>query len=192
MPKLWSETINAHREEVREAIVDTTADLVTRHGLLSVTMSQIAEETGIGRATLYKYFPDVESILLAWHGRQISDHLDHLVTVRDHAGRPHEKLRAVLEAYALICRDSHSHQDAELAAFLHRDDQVSEAEGRLREMVQDLLTKAAATGHVRADVAPAELADFCLHALAASRGVPSKAAIGRLVEVTLAGMRPPS
>lgn len=34
-----------------------------------MTMSRIAEEIGIGRATLYKYFPDVEAILLAWHER---------------------------------------------------------------------------------------------------------------------------
>lgn len=76
VPRLWTETIEAHRREVREAILDTTAALVTEHGLLSLTMSQIAEETRIGRATLYKYFPDVEAILLAWHDRQITAHLD--------------------------------------------------------------------------------------------------------------------
>ncbi|MGH2817757.1 MAG: TetR/AcrR family transcriptional regulator, partial [Actinomycetota bacterium] len=74
MPKLWNETIEDHRREVRGAILDTTLALVAEHGLLSVTMSQIAEETGIGRATLYKYFPDVETILLAWHERQINGH----------------------------------------------------------------------------------------------------------------------
>ncbi|MGH9199575.1 MAG: TetR/AcrR family transcriptional regulator, partial [Acidimicrobiia bacterium] len=67
MPRLWSDTIQAHRREVREAILDITAKLVGEHGLRSVTMSQIAEDTGIGRATLYKYFPDVEAILSAWH-----------------------------------------------------------------------------------------------------------------------------
>ncbi|MDQ3153275.1 MAG: TetR/AcrR family transcriptional regulator, partial [Actinomycetota bacterium] len=57
MPKLWNETIEAHRRAVIDATLDTTWALVTEHGLLSVTMSQIAEKTGIGRATLYKYFP---------------------------------------------------------------------------------------------------------------------------------------
>ena len=56
VPKLWNETIEAHRRAVRDAILETTAALVAEHGLTSVTMSQIAEETGIGRATLYKYF----------------------------------------------------------------------------------------------------------------------------------------
>ena len=55
VPKLWSDTIAQHRHAVREAILDTTWALVTEHGLLSVTMSQIAEEAGVGRATLYKY-----------------------------------------------------------------------------------------------------------------------------------------
>ncbi len=43
----------AHRRAVRDATLHATAALVAEHGLLSVTMSQIAEATGIGRATLY-------------------------------------------------------------------------------------------------------------------------------------------
>ncbi len=72
MPKLWNKTIEAHRNAVHEATLDTTAALVAKHGLRSVTMSQIAEQTGIGRATLYKYFSDVEAILVAWHERHIN------------------------------------------------------------------------------------------------------------------------
>jgi hypothetical protein len=72
VPKLWNETIEAHRREVRDAILDTTATLVAEQGLRSVTMSQIADQTGIGRATLYKYFPDADTILRAWHERQIT------------------------------------------------------------------------------------------------------------------------
>jgi AcrR family transcriptional regulator len=71
---------------VRDAILDTTAALVAANGLLSVTMSQIAEATGIGRATLYKYFPDVEAILVAWHERQVTAHLAQLAELRDQAG----------------------------------------------------------------------------------------------------------
>src|ERR687892_2611379 len=85
VPRLWKETIEAHRQGVQDAVLDTTAALVAEHGLRSVTMSQIAEETGIGRATLYKYFPDVETILLAWHERQVTRHLEHLSQIRDQA-----------------------------------------------------------------------------------------------------------
>ena len=190
MPRLWTETIEAHRREVRDAILDTTAALVAEHGLRSVTMSEIAEETGIGRATLYKYFPDVDTILFTWHERQISGHLEHLARVRDRAGDPWERLEAVLEAYALISRQSRGHYDRDLAAFLHRDDQVARAQQQLRGMIRDLLSKAAETGAVRGDVAPDELASYCLHALSAASSLPSKTAIRRLVRVTLAGLHP--
>jgi len=191
VPRLWTDTIEAHRHQVRDAILDTTAALVAGHGLLSVTMSQIAEQTGIGRATLYKYFPDVEAILFAWHQRQITRHLDQLADARDQAGDAGERLQAVLEAYALIAHGAHGHQDTELAAFLHRGQQVGRAEQQLRDMLGDLLTEAAKTGKVRDDVAPDELASYCLHALAAASGLPSEVAVRRLVTVTLAGLRPP-
>ena len=190
MPKLWNETIEAHRRDVREAILESTAALVAEHGLRSVTMSQIAEETGIGRATLYKYFSGVEAILLAWHERQIARHLKSLAEIRDQAGDAGVRLEAVLEAYALIAHESRGHHDSELAAFLHRDEQLVRAQRRLSAMIQDLLTEAAGSGDVRDDVSPDELARYCLHALAAARSLPSKAAVRRLVTLILAGLRP--
>ncbi len=192
VPNLWKETMEAHRVAVRDAILETTWALVAKHGLTSVTMSQIAEKTGIGRATLYKYFPDVEAILLAWHERQIIGHLAQLAEVRDQAGSAAERLEAVLEAYALISHErfSHEHPGPELAALLHRGVHVTGAQQQVHHMIQDLLIEAAATGDVRNDVAPEELASYCLHALTAASSLPSKAAVRRLVMVTLAGLRP--
>jgi AcrR family transcriptional regulator len=191
MPKLWTETIEAHRREVRDAILNTTAALVADHGLRTVTMSQIAEETGIGRATLYKYFPDVEAILRAWHERQITGHLGYLSQVRDQAGDAGERLEAVLEAYALISHESHGHPDAELEALLHRDEKghLLRARRQLRAMIRDLLTEGAKSGELRDDVAPDELASYCLHALTVAGSLPSKSAVHRLVTVILTGLR---
>lgn len=189
VPKLWNETVETHRRAVRDAILDTTWRLVSEHGLTSVKMSQIAEKTGIGRATLYKYFSDVEAILLAWHERQITGHLKYLTEVRDQTGAAGERLEAVLEAYALI---SHyrKHHGTELAALLHRGEHVARAQQQLIDLIRDLLTEAAETGDVRDDVAPDELASYCLHALTAASSLPSKAAVRRLVTVTLAGLHP--
>jgi AcrR family transcriptional regulator len=190
VPKLWNQTIEAHRRAVRDATLDATAALVAEGGLRSVTMSQIAEKTGIGRATLYKYFSDVEAILLAWHERQITGHLEYLAEVRDQAGDASERLEAVLEAYALISHESHGHHDTELVALLHRDEQVSRAQQQLRDLIRDLLTEAAKTGDLRDDVASDELASYCLHALTAASSLPSKVSVRRLVTVILAGLRP--
>ena len=175
---------------MRQAILHTTGALVAEHGLLSVTMSQIAERTGIGRATLYKYFPDVEAILLAWHERQIAGHLAQLAEIRDRGGNARERLEAVLEAYALLSHQSHGHNDTDLGAFLHRDRHLLHAQQQVRDFVRDLLVRSAEDGDVRDDIAPEELATYCLHALTAAARLPSEAAVRRLLQVTLAGLRP--
>ena len=187
MPKLWNESIEAHRRAVRDATLDTTAALVAEHGLRSVTMTQIAEETGIGRATLYKYFSDVDAILVAWHERQVTGHLEHLAEVRDQAGDAGERLEVVLETYGLI---SHEHHDTELAALLHRGEHVARAQQQLSDFIRDLLTEGAETGELRDDVPPDELASYCLHALTAASSLPSKASVRRLVTVILGGLHP--
>jgi len=190
VPKLWNETIEAHRNAVRGAIMETTWALVTEHGLTSVTMSQIAEKAGIGRATLYKYFPDVEAILDAWHQRHVTGHLEQLARIRDQPGAAAERLQSVLEAYALISYHR-GHHGAELSALLHRGENVVRAQQQLLELIRDLLAEVAETGELRDDVAPEELASYCLHALTAAGSLRSKAAVQRLVVVTLAGLRPP-
>ena len=189
VPRLWNDTIESHRREVHDAILRTTLELVEEQGLLSVTMSQIASETGIGRATLYKYFPDVESILRAWHEQKISDHMGSLAEARDRAATPEERLEAVLHAYAFISHGSRGHHDSELAALLHRDEHVVVAEQHLRDLITGLIADAARAGSIRDDVHPRELASYCLHALTAAGAAPSKTAVRRLVTLTLAGLR---
>ena len=189
MPKLWNQTIEAHRRDVQEAVVAATARLVAEEGPLSVTMSRIAQESGIGRATLYKYFPDVESILIAWHDRVIAEHVRRLGDARGRVDDAEERLEAVLTTYATILHDSHAHGNSDLAAFLHGGDRTAQAERELRDMVRDLIADAAATGAVR-DEPPDELASYCLSALGAASQAPSKAAVKRLVAITLAGLRP--
>ena len=174
---------------MRDAILDAAAALVAQHGLRSVTMSQIADETGIGRATLYKYFSGVEAILVAWHERQINAHLEYLADVRKRAGDAGDRLEAVLESYALIRHQSRRDHHPDLAAFLHGDERLGRAQQQLHAMIRDLVVEGAESGEVRDDVAPDELARYCLHALAAAGSLSSKAAVRRLVTVTVAGLR---
>ncbi|WP_372783301.1 TetR/AcrR family transcriptional regulator [Phenylobacterium sp.] len=190
MPRLWNDTIGAHRLAVVDAIVESTAALLAEHGPRAVTMSQIAEQAGIGRATLYKYFPDVEAILAAWHQRHVAGHLEHLAKLRGQPGPAGERLAAVLETYALISHHRGRH-GAELDTLLHRGEAFARAQEQLLDVFESLLVEVAATGEVRDDVAPAELARYCLHALGAASDLPSKTAVGRLVTVTLSGLRPP-
>jgi len=187
LPRIWTDSIEAHRQAVRDATLDATASLVAEHGLRSVTMAQVAQAAGIGRATLYKYFPDLDAILVAWHERQIASHLAEFAQVRDGAGTSHKRLEAALQRYAEVQRNHHG---SELAALLHSGEHVTRAQQHLHGLLAALLVDAAADGTVRDDVPPDELASYCLSALTAAAGVSSKAARDRLVQVTLAGLGP--
>ena len=187
MPKIWSQTIEAHRDAVREATIKATAALVAAHGLTGVTMSQIAKQTGIGRATLYKYFADVDSILRAWHERQVDEHLERLVQVRDGAVGAAERLQAVLDAYAQATSHRQAH-DGNAAEALHRSDHVDAAHERLHGFVRELIEDAASAGAARRDVPADELTLYALHALAAASSLSDPAAVRRLVRTVLRGL----
>lgn len=187
VPKLWNDTIEEHRRTVHAAILDAAARLVAEHGLASVTMTQIAQSAGIGRATLYKYFPDVEAVMTAWHERQVTRHLQHLAAIGVDAEGPEQRLQAVLHAYAGI---QYEHRGHPLAAILHHRPHMVGVRQQLRGFLADLLTEAAAAGHVRQDVPATELAAYCLHALDAATELSSKAGVERLVATTISGLRP--
>ncbi|WP_194912722.1 TetR/AcrR family transcriptional regulator [Catenulispora rubra] len=195
MPKIWSDSLADHRDAVREAILDATAALVADRGLTAVTMSGIAQAGGIGRATLYKYFPDVASILAAWHDRQVVQHMAELMQAAAKADAD-DRLEAVLRAYAhrnRRDREGHGghggHSGTDIAASLHSSPQVHQAHQHLEHFVSQLIADAADRGAVRSDVPPAELAVYCVNALNGAGSLPSKAAVERLVGVTLAGLR---
>ncbi|MFI1911874.1 TetR/AcrR family transcriptional regulator [Nocardia sp. NPDC020380] len=187
MPKLWNETIEAHRAQVRDAILDAAAALAMEHGLRGVTMSQIAERAGIGRATLYKYFSDVDTILRTWHVRQLDTHLAELVRVREGGGTPGERLRVVLATYAHIAWRSASHHRT-LARLLVPDEQIANARTQLRALIRELLDEGARAGELRADVPVAELAEYSLHALDAAGEFENEAAVARLVNVVVSSL----
>lgn len=186
MPKLWNETIEKHRHAVQDATLDATAHLVAEHGLGSLTMSEIANKTGIGRATLYKYFPDVEAIVVAWHKRQIGRHLEQLAKVRDGIKDTRHRLAAVLEAYAMISHENHA---GERTALLHQGRHAAQARKHLEVFIADLVADGAKSGILRRDVPSIELAAYCVNALAAASRMPTRVAVRRLVKVILAGIR---
>lgn len=194
MPKLWDDTIETHRRQVRDVIMEAAATLAAEHGPLNVTMSDIAREAGIGRPTLYRYFSSIEEILQAWHDQQIARHLDLLAGIADRDEPAAARLESVLDTYAEIQRQRSDHgaqpHGEELGALLHHDTDLAPAEKQLHDLLQAVVEDAVQDGHVRSDVAPTELTTFCLHALSAASTAASKAATNRLVGLILDGLRP--
>lgn len=198
MPKLWNETVQEHRNSVREAVLDAVVDLVASGGVPAVSMTKAAEGAGISRVTLYKYFPDVEALLAAWHERQVEQHLGHLHHVRAHLGGGHERspvdaVREVLEAYALMLQETPM---AETAGFLHSGSHVSHAREHLQDFLSAMIDDAKLPASknpgpspvLRSDMASGDLASFALHAVNAAAAAPTPESARALVGVIVDGM----
>jgi AcrR family transcriptional regulator len=185
-PKIWTDDIESHRRDVRDAILDAAGTLVAERGLASVTMSDLATSAGIARATLYKYFSELNAVFVAWHERSVASHLTELEAAHARPGTPAVRLEAILETYARL---AHADHGSELVALMSGGEHLARGFVKLKELVAEVIAQGAAAGELRDDVPPAELASFCIHALGAAGSAPSKAAVRRLVVVTIAGLR---
>lgn len=188
MPTLWEGSIEGHRRAVRDAITEATWQLAEDHGPLALTMSQVAKAVGIGRATLYKYFTDVESILIAHHAQHVQRHLQVLEELGGGSSAVASRLVAVVGAYASICFHRARHGSTDVSALVHRSAEVEIAERRLRNVFDQLIEEAVADALVRTDVSTEELAAYCLHALSAAGQATDLEQVQRLVRVVLSGL----
>jgi len=187
VPTIWTDTVEQHRDAVRDAVMQAAAGLVAERGVGAVTMSQVAERAGISRATLYRYFPDLQAVLVEWHAQHLRAHLTELRRGAEAATTAFERIEAALTSYALMAR---SQEHSEVVVALHSGDHAANAQHELIAFLTRLLSEGVAEGVVRSDVPPADLALYCLASLNAARGVSSQAAARRLVGVTLCGLQP--
>ncbi|WP_349741384.1 TetR/AcrR family transcriptional regulator [Roseateles cavernae] len=59
----------------KRLILQTAVDLMTQQGFDATTMKQIARAAGLGDATIYKYFPSKEKLVLAYFEQAFEDAL---------------------------------------------------------------------------------------------------------------------
>lgn len=94
------------RSETRDAILDAAERLAIRHGYIKVTMVDIAREAGLGKATVYQYFHDKESVALACRERIDATSRAELEAIRGSDGSPQERLSRMLVQRILMGYDS--------------------------------------------------------------------------------------
>ncbi len=64
MPRIRAENIAAHKAATHAQILAAATDLFLSQGYAAISYGDIAAEIGVGRTTLYEYFPDKEAILV--------------------------------------------------------------------------------------------------------------------------------
>ena len=68
----------SEKDERREKIIDVAFRLFVNKKIESVTMGEIAKEAGIGRATLFRYFPGKLELVIAVNTKEWKEYFDEL------------------------------------------------------------------------------------------------------------------
>lgn len=168
----WQEQLEAHRAKTRGKIMGAALELVSQHGVAGTTMSKVAERAAISRATLYKYFPDVPQVLMAWVLEEVSRGVDHLEAGLADLLEPIAKLEFfVTELLRTWAGAEHRFGVEQLAADLPRDDleQMEVQMRRLRCLLAELLTEGVREGSFRRELDPEFQADVLLHMIVGLR-----------------------
>ena len=65
MPKINAPTIDEHKTLTRHALLEAGVGAFVKFGLAGTSMGTLADTAGIARTTVYEYFPNKESVLVA-------------------------------------------------------------------------------------------------------------------------------
>ncbi len=175
---------DARRNE--EAILEAAKIVFARSGV-DAPIREIASQAGVGLGTLYRRFPTRADLVAAVFRREVdacADAAGPLAAER----RPVDALSAWLMLYTRFLATKQG-----LAAALHSGDPAFAAlpdyfRSRFEPALSMLLNTAAATGEIRADVAPYDLLR-AIGNLAVASGEDGPAHTERMVMLLLDGLR---
>lgn len=109
------------RARMEERILDAADRLLTRFGYRKMTMDDLAAEAGIGKGTIYLYFPSKQEVALRWIDRIIRRLVDRLREVAAQEGSAAARIAAMLRTRVLFLFDAaqgHQHFFDEMFAAL--------------------------------------------------------------------------
>lgn len=94
MPRIRAESIAAHKEASRTAILDAAQKVFLANGFAGGSLTAIADVAGIPRTTIYEYFPSKGHILLAVLKERIPPLLEPLLEP-DEGDEPLERINQI-------------------------------------------------------------------------------------------------
>ena len=141
-------------ERNRQRILHAAAEVFTQRGL-DATLDDVAREAGVGVGTVYRRFPDKESLV----AELFADRIDAMVGVAEQAlaaPDPWQALVSYLEYAAETMASSIGLRQLMMFATYGRD-RVAYARERNAPLIGRLVERAQAAGQVRGDLAPTDI-----------------------------------
>ena len=103
---------------VRDAILDATDEMLRLYGYRKMTIDDLAREVGIGKGTVYLYFPSKEEIALCHIDRIIERLKVKLWQIADSDIAPEKKIRKMLIERVMFRFDAVQHYTTSLNELL--------------------------------------------------------------------------
>lgn len=82
-----------------QSIMDSSASLIAEFGFDAVSMTQIANLASMSKASLYRYFPNKQALLLAHAEHSFKNHREEMQAVMQHGKEPEKMLREGINHY---------------------------------------------------------------------------------------------
>lgn len=143
MPRISAPTLDQHRTETTERLLDSFGELVMQRGYSDVSLADVAGAAGLARTALYTYFPDREALLFAWTDREVQRTMQVLEEDIEKAESYSEKLRVFIRHQLSQFSARHLPPGREVIQFLRPDtykrfmDHIEPLENMLSNIVKE-------------------------------------------------------
>lgn len=138
---------------LRQNILQAAEAIFTQHEYHEVLMEDVAQACGVGKGTLYRYFPSKHELYLAVMFEGIERLRDEMEAAVDRQAAPAQKIECLVRCilqhfwdrrffFALIHRNEHKAEDPEGREWLRRRAEIA-------ALVERTLEEAMTAGYVR-------------------------------------------
>ncbi len=79
MPRIRAASIDQHKEQTRDALIDSAYKLIAEAGTADIPLAEIALAAGVGRTTFYEYFDDRDDVIAALVERELPDVISEII-----------------------------------------------------------------------------------------------------------------
>lgn len=173
----WHQARLDHRTRQAESIAANALALIAEHGAPALTMAAIASAAGMSRQTLYRYYPDVDAVLVGL-AELIASHDEHFEAQVTQLQDPATQLDLIVQT--IIDARGHGQSDsAALRATLppQARDVLNRHEGRIQHLLATVLAAGINEGLFRHDLEPSADAPLILGLIAGANPGNSERAV---------------
>ena len=148
-------------EQARQAVLDAGLRLCARDGYAALTMKGIADAAGVGRQTVYRWWPSKADVLL----EALRELADTTVSRMALSGDALDDVRTILDTTFRMLRDVTGNAISGLMADAQHDPDLSErlqatVIGPRRDALRDVIEGGIASGQLARNLDPALVVDL--------------------------------